>query len=77
MDEDTVYHLIKTPFSSYTENTLTDFTRLEKELANVRLEGVALDNGEMDIDVRCIADADYGLQPERLPQSAFPDLVLA
>jgi IclR family transcriptional regulator, KDG regulon repressor len=55
MDEDTVYHMIKTPFSSYTENTLTDFTRLEKELANIRLEGVALDNGEMDIDVRCIA----------------------
>jgi DNA-binding IclR family transcriptional regulator len=55
MDEETVYQLMKKPFSSFTENTITDFTTLEKELAKVRIEGVALDNGEMDIDVRCIA----------------------
>jgi IclR family KDG regulon transcriptional repressor len=55
MDEDTVYRLMKTPFSSFTQNTITNFGVLEKELSKVKIEGVALDNGEMDIDVRCIA----------------------
>lgn len=47
--------LSKKPFTRHTYNTITDFRELEKELSNIKQEGVAIDNGEMDIDVRCIA----------------------
>ncbi len=43
------------PFTGYTDNTITDFTELTKELSSIQREGVAIDNGEMDSGVRCIA----------------------
>ena len=55
MDEETVFQLLKGPFLRFTENTITDFAALQKELLKIKLEGVALDNGEMEGDVRCIA----------------------
>jgi IclR family KDG regulon transcriptional repressor len=56
MSESNLYQLMmKAPFSRFTQNTLTDFASLEKELVAIKSEGVAMDNGEMDIDVRCIA----------------------
>jgi len=38
-----------------TDNTITDSDELAKELSIIQRDGVALDNGEMDIGVRCIA----------------------
>lgn len=55
MDEETVFGLLKGPLPRFTENTITDYIALEKELRTIKQEGLALDNGEMDIDVRCIA----------------------
>lgn len=55
MDEEILFGLLKGPLSRFTESTITDYIALEKELRTIRQEGVALDNGEMDVDVRCIA----------------------
>lgn len=38
-----------------TENTMTDLGRLNKELATIRREGVARDNEEMELGVKCVA----------------------
>jgi IclR family transcriptional regulator, KDG regulon repressor len=53
-EEDRRAHFQK-PRIRYTDNTLTDQSDLEKEISIIQGEGVALDNGEMDIGVRCIA----------------------
>jgi IclR family transcriptional regulator, KDG regulon repressor len=42
-------------FTRYTDNTLMSCEELEKEIAVIKREGVAIDNGEMEIGVRCIA----------------------
>lgn len=42
-------------FTRYTDNTLANFEELEKELAVIKREGASIDNGEMEIGVRCIA----------------------
>ena len=47
--------LSKKLFTRFTDNTITDFREMEKELSIIRREGIAIDNGEMDIGVRCIA----------------------
>ena len=39
----------------YTENTITDRTALEAELAAIRLRGYAVDNQEREDGVRCLA----------------------
>ena len=39
----------------HTVNTITDIERLKQELEQVRVEGVATDNEEMEIGVKCIA----------------------
>lgn len=39
----------------YTENTITDAKRLEKELLQIRKDGYAVDNMEHEPGVRCIA----------------------
>lgn len=38
-----------------TQNTITDFNKLKKELAIVRRDGVATDDEETEVGVRCIA----------------------
>lgn len=55
MDEEALYRLMPRPLSRFTENTITDFMQLVKEINKVKIEGVALDNGEMDVNIRCIA----------------------
>jgi DNA-binding IclR family transcriptional regulator len=56
MDEELLYRsIIKKPLIRLTENTIPDYATLLKELSVIKREGVALDNGEMDIDVRCVA----------------------
>ena len=39
----------------YTENTITDFGKLKKELLTVKREGVAKDNEEKELGVKCVA----------------------
>jgi IclR family acetate operon transcriptional repressor len=39
----------------YTPSTITDRDRLLQEIAHARKEGVAYDNEELDIGVKCIA----------------------
>ncbi|WP_247873614.1 IclR family transcriptional regulator [Azospirillum brasilense] len=40
---------------AYTRNTLTDPDRLREDLAAIRQRGYAIDDGEIDIGVRCVA----------------------
>jgi len=43
------------PLPSFTENTITSVKALRRELAEVRRQGIAYDNCELDMDVRCLA----------------------
>ncbi len=51
MNKNDLQFLTHQPFTGYTDNTITDFTELTKELSSIQREGVAIDNGEMD--TRC------------------------
>jgi len=42
-------------FVKYTEKTIVDYDILMKELAQIRMQGYAVDNEEMTIGVRCLA----------------------
>ena len=37
-----------------TENTITEITKLKEELATIRQEGVAVDNEEFELGIKCI-----------------------
>jgi len=37
-----------------TENTITELSRLKEELATIRQEGIAIDNEELELGVKCI-----------------------
>jgi len=39
----------------YTRNTITDIGKLRRELATIRREGVAIDNEEKELGVKCVA----------------------
>ncbi len=41
----------------YTKNTITDFSQLKKTLLIVRREGIAEDNEELEVGVRCVASS--------------------
>jgi len=41
----------------YTENTITDFSQLKKQLLIVRREGIAEDDEEMEVGVKCVASS--------------------
>ena len=45
----------RTGLSGHTRNSITELTRLERELALVRARGYARDNEELELGVRCIA----------------------
>lgn len=45
----------RTGLTGHTRNSITDVVRLEKELAQVRSSGVARDDEELELGVRCIA----------------------
>jgi DNA-binding IclR family transcriptional regulator len=49
----------KTGLSGHTKNSLTQLTLLEKELAKARQYGVARDNEELELGVRCMAAGIY------------------
>jgi len=41
--------------TSYTKNTITDIAKLRSELAAVRREGIAVDDEEKELGVKCVA----------------------
>lgn len=45
----------RTGLAGHTRNSLTDFGALEREVAQVRQNGVARDNEELEVGVRCMA----------------------
>lgn len=48
-------YITRTGLAGHTHNSITDPTRLERELALVRSNGYAHDNEELELGVRCIA----------------------
>lgn len=49
----------RTGLAGHTRNSLTDPARLDRELARVRQSGVARDNEELELGVRCMAAGIY------------------
>src|SRR5690554_5667094 len=49
----------RTGLAGTTRNSITDFERLDRELAMVRRHGYARDNEELELGVRCIAAGIY------------------
>jgi IclR family transcriptional regulator, carbohydrate utilization repressor len=45
----------RTGLTGHTRNSITDLARLERELASVRATGVARDDEELELGVRCMA----------------------
>ncbi|MBL8307867.1 MAG: IclR family transcriptional regulator [Rubrivivax sp.] len=45
----------RTGLTGHTRNSITELTRLERELASVRTSGVARDDEELELGVRCMA----------------------
>lgn len=45
----------RTGLTGHTRNSITDITRLERELATVRANGAARDDEELELGVRCMA----------------------
>jgi DNA-binding IclR family transcriptional regulator len=45
----------RTGLTGHTRNSITDLCRLERELATVRATGVARDDEELELGVRCMA----------------------
>ena len=45
----------RTGLTGHTRNSITDIQRLERELSQVRTTGVARDNEELELGVRCMA----------------------
>ena len=55
--EELMRYVSGSPMEPFTKNTLTNVAALEKELAQIRRNGYALDNQELAEGVRCIAAA--------------------
>ena len=56
----------RTGLTGHTRNSITDVTRLERELANVRATGTARDDEELELGVRCMACGIYDDQGKLL-----------
>ncbi len=48
-------YFLSHPLQPFTEKTITDLKKLEKELEEIRKKGYALDRGEHEAEVRCVA----------------------
>jgi DNA-binding IclR family transcriptional regulator len=56
MADDAIERLIDTQgLKAHTSNSITDRDRLRQELNSIRCSGVALDNEELDLGVKCVA----------------------
>jgi DNA-binding IclR family transcriptional regulator len=49
----------RTGLTGHTRNSITDLPRLERELAHVRQSGIARDDEELELGVRCMAAGVY------------------
>ena len=49
----------RTGLAGHTRNSITEFTRLERELAKVQQSGIARDDEELELGVRCMAAGVY------------------
>ena len=52
-------YAVRTGLTGHTRNSITDLTRLERELAAVRSTGSARDDEELELGVRCMASGVY------------------
>lgn len=52
-------YAVRTGLSGHTKNSLTDLAMLERELAKARQYGIARDNEELELGVRCMAAGIY------------------
>ena len=57
------------PMAARTAATITDPAALHAEIARIRTRGYALDEGEMEVGVRCVAVAVPGAAPMALSVS--------
>lgn len=48
-------YAVRTGLTGHTRNSITDLARLERELSSVRATGVARDDEELELGVRCLA----------------------
>jgi DNA-binding IclR family transcriptional regulator len=53
-------YMAHTELAAHTANTITDKERLALEIADVRNQGIAYDDAELDHEVRCIAAPVFG-----------------
>ncbi len=49
----------RTGLAGHTRNSITELSRLERELTQVRLRGIARDDEELEVGVRCMAAGIY------------------
>lgn len=59
-------YAVRTGLTGHTRNSITDIARLERELATVRACGVARDDEELELGVRCMASGIYDDQGKLL-----------
>ena len=59
-------YAVRTGLTGHTRNSITDLGRLERELASVRASGVARDDEELELGVRCMAAGIYDDQGKLL-----------
>lgn len=52
-------YAMRTGLSGHTKNSLTQLSALERELGKVRMHGIAHDNEELELGVRCMAAGIY------------------
>lgn len=52
-------YAMRTGLSGHTKNSLTQLSALERELSKVRMHGIAHDNEELELGVRCMAAGIY------------------
>ncbi|GAH23915.1 unnamed protein product [marine sediment metagenome] len=54
-DQEKELYLINRELPKFTESTITDLGRLKEELSQIKQEGVATDEEEFDVGVKCVA----------------------
>ncbi|MDP1648261.1 MAG: IclR family transcriptional regulator [Rubrivivax sp.] len=59
-------YAMRTGLTGHTRNSITELGRLERELASVRANGVARDDEELELGVRCMAAGIYDDQGKLL-----------
>lgn len=57
-------YFLSHPLKAFTDKTITDLEALERELEKIRQVGYALDQGEHEAEVRCIAAPIFNMQGE-------------